>query len=102
MRITFERTGGFMGRKVSLNIDLNDLPPDQSATLRRLLDEANFLAIEETATAASPVRDGFQYLISVETKNVQHTVHMAEATIPTSVRPLVDELLKLARDQRTG
>ena len=29
-KILFERTGGFMGRKVSVTIDLDDLPKEQA------------------------------------------------------------------------
>lgn len=37
MRIVFERTGEFMGRKVNLTLDLTTLPPDQAVTLERLI-----------------------------------------------------------------
>lgn len=102
MRITFERTGGFMGRKVSLTLELDELPSDQAETLRRHLDEANFFTIEETPPTPSSVRDEFFYLITVETKNVKHTVHTTDASIPASLHPLIDELSQLARRQRSG
>ncbi len=91
MRITFERTGGFMGRKVSLTLELDELPSDQAGTLSRLLDEANFFAIEETPSAPGSIRDEFHYLITVETRDVAHTVHTADATMPAILHPLIDE-----------
>ena len=101
MRITFERTGGFMGRKVSLILELDELPSDQAETLRRHLDEANFFTIEETPPALSPIRDKFHYLITVETRDAKHTVCTTDATMPASLHPLIDELSQLARRQRS-
>jgi hypothetical protein len=103
MRITFERTGGFMGRKVSLILELDELPSDQAGTLSRLLDEANFFAIEETPSTPGPTRvarDDFHYLITVETRDVTHTVRTTNATMPASLRPLIEELSQLARMPR--
>lgn len=97
MRITFERTGGFMGRKVSLILELDELPSDQAGTLSRLLDEANFFAIEEIPSAPGPARDEFHYLITVETRDAKHTVRTTDATMPASLRPLIEELSQLAR-----
>ena len=100
MRITFERTGGFMGRKVSLILELDELPSDQAGTLSKLLDEANFFAIEEISSAPGPIRDEFHYLITVETRDVTHTVRTTNATMSESLRPLIEELSQLARMQR--
>jgi hypothetical protein len=102
MHITFERTGGFMGRKISLALELDELPSDQAEALRRHLDEANFFTIEETPPAPSPARDEFHYLITVEAKDVKHTVHTTDATMPASLHPLIEELSQLARRQRGG
>jgi hypothetical protein len=100
MRITFERTGGFMGRKVSLILELDELPSDQAETLRRHLDEVNFFAIDGIPSAPGPIRDEFHYLFTVETKDVKHTVRTTDATMPASLRPLIEELSRIARTKR--
>ena len=97
MRIIFERTGGFMGRKAAVDLDLNKLPADQAWTLRRLLDESNFLSLEESLTAPGPARDEFQYSITVQTRNIEHCIRFSDASMPDSLRPLVEELSNLAR-----
>jgi hypothetical protein len=105
MRITFERTGGFMGRKVSLTLELDELPSDQAETLHRYLDEANFFTIEGTPSSPGPTRfarDEFHYLITVETRDTKHTVRTTDATMPASLRPLIEELSRLTRLQRGG
>ncbi|CAG1014661.1 hypothetical protein ANAEL_05045 [Anaerolineales bacterium] len=99
MKITFEQSGGFMGLKSGLAIDLSDLPSDDAETLRRLVDESNFFTLAENPPAR-PVPDGFQYTITIETKMTKHTVHMSDTTIPEELRPLLQELSHRARPQR--
>ena len=99
MRIIFERSGGLMGLKSSLTIDLNELPSDQAGTLHRLLDEANFFELpEKPPTRPSP--DGFQYTLTVETDKITHTIHTSDTTAPEELRPLLQELSQRARSQR--
>jgi hypothetical protein len=99
MRIIFERSGGFMGRKSSLTIDLDDLPLDQAETLRGFLDEAHFFTLAEIPPAR-PVPDGFQYIITVETETAKRTIHTSDTNMPQELRPLLQELSQRARPQR--
>ena len=98
MRIIFERTGGLMGRKVSLTLDLDELPRDQSETLSRLLDEAHFFTLPENLPTR-PVPDGFQYTITVESEKGKHTIRTGDTTAPAELRPLLNELSERARSQ---
>lgn len=88
-----------MGRKTSLTLDLNDLPADQAKTLRGLLDNSNFMTLEVDLTN-SPARDEFTYTVTVETDELHHTVRTADTTAPAALRPLLEELSRLARTQR--
>lgn len=99
MRIHFERSGGIMGLKSSLVIDLDELPLDQAGTLRLLLDESNFLTLPENPPTR-PVPDGFQYTITVETEKIIHTVHTSDTNVSDELRPLLDYLAQKARPQR--
>jgi hypothetical protein len=99
MRISFERTGGFMGLKSSLVIDLVDLPIDQAQTLRGFLDDANFFTLPENLPT-HPIPDGFHYLITVETETIKHTVRARDATAPEELRPLLQALSQRAKPQR--
>lgn len=101
MRITFQRTGGFMGQKVDLILDLDSLPADQAEALRRHLDQANFLTLEDSSPGSHPARDAFHYLITVETEKFKHTVHVTDLSMPASLRPLVEELTALARHRNS-
>jgi hypothetical protein len=99
MQIHFERSGGIMGLKSSISINLDEMPLDQAGTLRLLLDESHFLTLPENPPTP-PTPDGFQYTITVETKTITHTVHTSDATVPDELRPLIQELSKITRSQR--
>lgn len=98
MRIIFERSGGFMGRKVSLDLDLATLPPDQADAVKLLVAESDFLNLTALPTNV-PAPDGFAYSITVETGTIQHTVQASDANFPQVLRPLLDDLLARARSR---
>ncbi len=95
-RILYERTGGFMGRKVSLSLNLDELPASQSSALETLLDQADFFNLPENLVSR-PMPDEFTYTITVIAKTQHHSVHLSETTVPDSLRSLLDDLSKRAR-----
>lgn len=98
-KILFERTGGFMGRKVSLNIDFADLSDDQVALLDELLAKADFFKLPTDLTQ-SGMPDAFSYSITVSSEEKQHSILVSDTTAPDDLRPLLDELSRQARMQR--
>ena len=98
-KILFERTGGFMGRKVSVTIDLDDLPEEQADVLDELLDEADFFELPADLTRPA-IPDAFTYNITVFSDDEQHSVRVSDATAPDDLRPLLEELSQQARMQR--
>ena len=94
--ILFERSGGFVGRKVSLTLDLDALPSDQASTLRGLLETSDFFSLPESSSAP-PAPDEFFYRITVCTKTITHTVEVSDTGMHQPLRPLVEELGSLAR-----
>jgi hypothetical protein len=99
MRIIFTRSGGLMGLKSNLTLDLDEMPLDQAKTLRRLLDEAHFFTLTENPPT-QPVPDGFQYTITVESDTGTRTIRTSDTTAPEELRPLLQELSQRARSQR--
>ncbi len=97
-RILFERSGGFMGRKVSLEIDMDDLPEDEAGTLRELLDEVDFFDLPDDLRRA-PAPDEFTYSITVAVEERQHSVRVSDTSMPDDLRPLLKELNKLMRQR---
>jgi hypothetical protein len=99
MRIIFNRSGGLMGLKSSITIDLDDLPPDQAGTLSSLVDKAHFFSLTENPPIP-PNPDGFQYTITVEAGTNKRTIHTTDTSAPEELRPLLQELSQMARSQR--
>jgi hypothetical protein len=102
MRIVFEQTGGLMGRKTSLTLNLADLPASQADSLRLLLEQAGFITQTGPNAAASSARDQFNYQVTVETDDLQQSIRTGDASMPPGLRPLIDELSRLARTQKSG
>jgi hypothetical protein len=98
-QITFERSGGILGRTVSLSLNLDDLPADQSRILQQFLDEADFFNLPENLIS-SPLPDEFNYTITVETAAKQHTVRLSDTSATDALRPLLDNLSRRARSLR--
>jgi hypothetical protein len=96
MRINFERSGGFMGRSVSLNLDLDELPPDQALTLKRLVDESEFFNLTEPPPQKTVV-DGFSYSLTVNNGKSERTFQLSETNIPHALRPLFENLIERTR-----
>jgi Emfourin len=100
-QISFERSGGFMGRKVSLQLSLEELPASQSETLQRLLDEADFFNLPENLIT-SPLPDEFVYTITVEAGTRKRTIRVSDTSASESLRPLLEELSRRARSGRVN
>ena len=92
--ITFERSGGAVGKDLHLDLDLNTLPEDESQHLLKLIDEADFFNIPEHP-AEQFTADEFQYTIGVSAGQSNHTVHVSDSTMPKGLLPLAKELTML-------
>ena len=99
MKIYFERTGGFAGLRLAINLDLEFMPAVEADSLQKLIDEANPFNIPEPETKPS-IPDSFQYKIIVEQKGKQRTLQFEDGSIPIELQPLVNDLSLRARSQR--
>lgn len=96
MQITFERSGGFAGMITTTTVDTATLPPAQANQIRLLVEAANFFQLP-TAIAPDNQPDRFQYQLTIQEGNQQHSVTVGESTMPGTLRPLVDCLMETAR-----
>ena len=89
--ITFKRSGGFIGKGMKYELNLNQLPQDHAHSFIRLIQQAQFFNIPENLIVKfNP--DEYQYTITVDAGIICHTVRTNDTTMPVSLRPLVDEL----------
>ncbi len=99
MQIVFERTGGIMGRKVSVSLNLDEMPTDQSTTLKRLIDESDFFVLEDSPIKTSQP-DEFIYTITITTRTIEHKIRTSDSSVPEALRPLLNELAAHTKSSR--
>jgi hypothetical protein len=96
-RIKFERTGGFTGMTITRDLKLEDLPEDQVERLQELLDDLDFDELSERTADARPMPDQFQYVITLETKDGEHTLVTGDGSAPEKMQELLKLLNRLVR-----
>jgi len=95
MHIEYIRSGGFAGIRLAGSFDTEKLPPEQAATLGKLIDGAGFFRLSEQIKPTSPVPDQFEYRITISSADQTHSVVVGESVVPTGLRPLLDFLTTL-------
>jgi len=89
--ITFKRSGGFIGKGMRYELNLNQLPHNDAHSFIRLIQQAGFFNIPENLIVKfNP--DEYQYTITVDAGIICHTVRTNDTTMPAALRPLVEEL----------
>ncbi|PSB09593.1 hypothetical protein C7B76_25085 [filamentous cyanobacterium CCP2] len=96
MQVSFTRTGGFTGIPLNITVDTRSLPFDRANQLRHLVERASFFDLP-AALPAPALPDRFQYEITAQKGDRQHTVTVSEATIPATLKPLIDWLMEEVR-----
>ncbi|HET6822341.1 MAG TPA: protealysin inhibitor emfourin [Anaerolineales bacterium] len=92
--ITFKRSGGFVGKGMKFQLSLEELSGDAARTLLSLIEQSGFFSIPENLIVKfNP--DEYQYTITVDMGVIYHTVRTNDTTMPSSLRPLVEELSAL-------
>jgi hypothetical protein len=99
MRIQFERTGGFAGIRLALDLTESDLPEEEWQALQAALEQAEFFQLPYKVTSGEQP-DRFTYQVTVEDAARSHTVELGDGAIPENVQPLIQQLNRLARTRR--
>jgi hypothetical protein len=94
-KITFQRSGGFVGLGTCFELNLNNLPISTVRNITRLVEQAQFFDLPENLIKNFEP-DEYQYTITVDAGITNHTVHTNDSTMPSSLRPLVRELSLLS------
>jgi hypothetical protein len=93
--INFKRTGGSLGREMTMNFDLGTMPGSVAQRLDNLLTSSNFFEVPLVNDLIT-TPDEYQYDITVVAGNSIHTIQVSDTSMPESLRPLVEELTELA------
>jgi Emfourin len=100
MRINFERTGGFMGMHLAVEVTTETLPPAEANELETLVDSAHFFDLPSSFKPSTGGADRYQYKLTVERGDQFHTVETSESATPENLQPLIEHLTKVARSRR--
>lgn len=96
MRISLERSGGFANIPLQVSVDTETLPSEQSVQLRQWIETAQFFDLPSNrVTPMQP--DRFQYQITVEEGDRQHSIMVSESAMSNQLKPLVQWLTTYAR-----
>ena len=93
-KITFKRSGGFIGQGLRFELDLTSLPIGVVQKIARMVEEAQFFDLPENLIKKFEP-DEYQYTIMVDAGITNHTVRTNDSTMPSSLRPLVKELSRI-------
>jgi len=93
--ILFERSGGFLGQDISINLDLDALPSSEALSLLHQIQQSNFFRLPENLKAVT-TSDEFVYTITVKSGSTSHRVCTTDTGAPESLRPLLNMLSTLA------
>jgi len=102
LRIIYERSGGFAGLTLTVELDTASLPPDEAHDVQKMIEEAGFFTLPASIPALTCVADAFQYVVTVEAEGKQHTVRTIDTAIPDALLPLIEYLTKVAKEKRRG
>lgn len=99
-KLYFERSGGFAGMQLKVELNSSDLSNEEKEKLIGLIDTANFFEYKPDTSETKQIPDQFQYRISIETKDSANEIILSENQIPENWQPLIEYLNRKARMSR--
>jgi len=100
MKIHLERTGGFTGIPLTGTLDTDQLSPEDSQSLRELVESSGFFSLEAKIPSSGGGADRFTYLLTIEAGERSHTVEIGETGVPGALQALIQRVTLLVRQRR--
>ena len=103
MKIYFKPEGGFgffPGLNKPLELNSEQLSPEEASHLQQLIQEASFFDLPEQQPEAKQGADQKKYTIRVEDKDQQHWIELHYATINPQLQNLLSYLHQKQREVR--
>lgn len=100
MKICFKRTGGLAAISLSVTLDTDSLPAEDSGRLHNLINAVSLFDQPDFMRSATPGADRFHYEIKLEAEGRVKTIEIDESAVPEILRPLLEYLTGLARRKR--
>jgi hypothetical protein len=102
MRISYRRTGGFAGMVMKFDLATESLPQEEANELQELVTSADFFSLPDVIPSNAPGADQFQYKLTIEYDEQQHTVEVGDASVPENLWPLLNKIRVLSRTNRNN
>lgn len=99
MKLSFERSGGFAGMRMSGTLELDELDQMVADELRQLVQDTDFFNLPEKIISDTPSADQFQYKVTVTTDLMEHTVYLENTTPSEALNALIRKMMEVARSQ---
>jgi len=101
MKIEFERTGGFTGIPLAVELNTGKLPKEEARELEALIQGIEFFSLPKSLVSPMPEADQFLYRVTVQKGLRKHTIEVSESAAPETLQPLLQRLMEAARANRT-
>jgi len=103
MQIDFASSGSPDNKELSYTVETDNLPKGQAQELERLVESSGAFDLEQDQLlhdAAVGAGDVTAYRLTLSDSTRQTTLWFNDVTTPTSLRPLLEELRRLAMSDR--
>jgi len=97
MRLRLVRTGGLAGMRLCSDIDTASMPAVEARHLEDLVRSADVRQPPPGIEGNTLSRDHFQYELHVEAEGKEQVIRIAEPNVSEGLKPLIKELVKLAK-----
>ena len=98
--IDFERTGGFTGGTIRIELNSEELDPGQAEALKELIDRSGFFEALAMENKFLNMPDQFHYHITIDHVGKKRTLELSDGSMPDLFRPLINYLVRLTRKSR--
>lgn len=102
MQIDFASSGSPKNEELNYQVDTDNLPEEQAKELERLIESSGAFDLEQGQLlheAAAGAGDVTAYRLTLSDNARQATLWFNDVTAPTSLRPLLKELRRLAMSE---
>jgi hypothetical protein len=101
MRIDFEREGGYAPIRLEYHADTDELPVDVRDRLLGLIKSSGVMQIQQSDLSTQPFPDAFKYTLRLSEGGRSKSLTFSDATVPSSLHPLLELFQELALEQRS-
>jgi hypothetical protein len=98
--IFFERSGGFLGRTVTVEIKSDSLPLQEKEQIETWIKNSGFMTLQIAENMVQQSPDRFQYLISIQKGDLTNSITLNETAVIEELKPLIRYLIEKTKKNK--